>query len=240
MTIRHLLTHSSGIINYYNILEKLNINELHLTNDHCYKLLCNETNLLFNPGEKFDYSNSNYVLLAMIIEKISKVTFSEFLDTNIFKPLNMNNSLVFDEAQPIVSNRAYGYDFKNHRYSCDYTGAFTTGDGCIFSSISDMSLFINGLYNNKLISKKSLNEAFTSFKSNDNEDLGYGFGWETHRSTDNLKRLHHSGLDAGFRSLITTFPQYELTVILLSNNSQFSFQDRLEITDEFIKAVISK
>ncbi len=233
ITLRHLLNHTSGIINYYEILDRLSMKEFYVTNKDCYDLLKKERELLFEPGERFDYSNSNYVLLAMLVEKISKQSFDEFLKENIFKPLEMESSLVFDESQHIVKNRAYGYTINEDKFCCNYVGALTTGDGCIFSSIKDLVNFEQALYTEKIISKESLNEAFTSGKLNDGTEAGYGFGWETHRSTPTLKRLHHSGSDNGFRSLFTTFPEHRLTVILLSNFDNFSWEERLKIIDAF-------
>lgn len=238
VTIRHLLNHTSGIINYYRILDRINMSELHLTNNECYNLLINEKNLLFAPGDEFDYSNSNYVLLAMLIEKVTGKTLNDFLKENIFKPLEMNNSMVFNEKQPIVKNRAYGYGIKDNYFYCDYTGAFTTGDGCIYSSMDDLIKFEKALYSDEIIKKESLKEAFISSVLNNGEDSGYGFGWETHRSIPNLKRLHHSGADNGFRSLFTTFPEHRLTVIILSNFNEFTWDDRLNITNYFIEKYI--
>lgn len=234
VTIRHLLNHTSGIVNYYRILDKRGINELHLTNKECYELLVKENSLLFSPGEEFDYSNSNYVLLAMLIEQVSGKELNDFLKGYIFEPLGMNDTLVFDEKQPIVKNRAYGYANNEGDFRCNYTGPLTTGDGCIFSSINDMIAFEKALYSDKIVSKDSLKVAFTSGALNNGEDVGYGYGIETHRSTPSLKRLHHSGTDNGFRALFTTFPQLKLTVILLSNSEDFSWDDRLSITDIFV------
>lgn len=238
VTIQHLLNHTSGIINYYEILNRLNIQDINFTNNKCYDLLMKESNLLFKPGDKFDYSNSNYVLLALLIERVTSQAFDKFIYENIFKTLGMNNSLVFDERQPIVKNRAFGYGKKEGLFYCNYIGALTTGDGCVFSTIEDMIKFEKALYSDIIVSKQVLEEVLKSAKLNNGEDAGYAFGWETHRSTKTLKRLHHSGADNGCRSLITTFPDHRLTVILLSNYDGFTWEDRLNITDEFVKIII--
>lgn len=216
----------------------INRQDINFTNKEFYGFLVKESKLLFRPGDRFDYSNSNYVLLALLIEKLTSQSLNKFIYENIFKPLGMNNSLIFDERQPIVKNRAFGYSGKESSFYCNYIGSLTTGDGCVFSTIEDMIKFEKTLYSDIIVSKQALKEGFTSAKLNNGENAGYAFGWETHRSTKKLKRLHHSGSDNGCRSLMTIFPDHGLTVILLSNYDNFTWEDRLNITDEFVKEII--
>lgn len=238
VTIRHLLNHSSGIVNYYRLLESAGISDIGFTNEACLDLLVRYPDLQFSPGTKFDYSNSNYVLLGMIVERIMAVPLSRFMQEEIFQPLGMKNTLVFDGGKPIVPNRAYGYGLTDSRFFCDYQRALTTGDGTVCSSIADMCIWEKSLYRGDIISKSSLELTFTPGRTTQGQSLNYGFGWEAHRSTPSLRRLHHSGSDAGFRNLITTYPDHHLTIIILSNFAGFRWEDRLAITDCLTEALL--
>lgn len=230
VTIRHLLGHTSGIINYYRILDRFGMTDLHFTNRKCFELLIKEKELLFSPGKKWDYSNSNFVLLTMIIEMVSKQTLNDFLSENIFKPLGMENAIVFNENQPIIKNRAYGYGTNEDKFYCDYIGSLTTGDGCIFASVEDLAAFEKALYSEKIVSKKSIEEAFTP-----GIDSEFGLGWETWKSTPDLKQIHHSGEDHGIKCFFITFPDHKLTIILLANFNEFTGKDMGYIADRFVE-----
>jgi CubicO group peptidase (beta-lactamase class C family) len=241
VTIRNMLNNASGIENYYRIIEKINKPSLGITNSDVLGLLMDENRLLFSPGEKFDYSNSNWVLLAIIIERVSGLSYEKFLNRYIFDPLGMKNSYVFDEKQPVIPNRAYGYKNKDGILYCDYYDAMTTGDGGILTTVDDLFLWDQSLYTDKLISRESMELAFTPGKSNKGTSLGedYGFGWSIGTYKD-AKKLWHSGLDAGFRSLITRFPEKKISVILLSNTSEFIFGERLKITNKLYDLINNK
>ncbi|MTI67296.1 MAG: beta-lactamase family protein [Firmicutes bacterium] len=224
VSIENLLSHTSGIINYYKILIKLNKTAFNITNNNVYELLKSE-NLLFNPGSHFDYSNSNYVLLAIIIEKVTGLSYKNFIEENIFKKIGMENSYVFDETKPVIKNRAYGYKKVNNKYYCDYQEALTVGDGGIFSTLNDLYIWDQILYTDRLVSKENLDLAFST-KYDLEED--YGFGWSLDESN---KKIWHTGLDAGFRSMITRYLKEKLTVIILSNSSVCTYKERKRITD---------
>lgn len=241
VTIRCMLNNTSGIENYYRILERVNRKSLAITNEDVLNLLFNENSLLFSPGEKFDYSNSNYVLLAVVIERVTGLSYDEFMNKNIFSVLGMKNSFVFDEKQPIISGRAYGYRVKNDIICCDYYDALTTGDGGVFSTTDDLYLWDQALYTDKLVGRGSIELAFTPGKSNKGRrfEEDYGFGWAIGAYNGTI-RLWHSGLDAGFRSLITRFPEDRITIVLLSNNSEFLWGERLEITNRLYEMLSRK
>lgn len=226
VTIRHLLNNSSGIENYYRILDRLGKSAINITNYDVYNLLAKQ-NLLFKPGSKFDYSNSNYVLLAMIIEKISGLSYWQYMHEKIFKRLEMTDTIVFNEKQLVVNNRAYGYRVEDRNVYCYYADALTVGDGGIFSTIEDLFKWDQALYTDKLVSRRSMELAFTNGVENSEEH--YGFGW----SIDEINRkVWHSGLDAGFRSLIARYIDAEFTVIILSNSTECSWEERSTIVGE--------
>lgn len=229
VTIRHLLNNCSGIENYYSIIDRLGISAVNIDNKKVYEILLKEEGLLFKPGSKFDYSNSNWVLLAMIIERVSGVSYDKFMQENIFNVIGMKNSIVFTEKQPIVKNRAYGYGIKNEYIYCDYVEALTVGDGGILTTIGDLYKWDQALYTNRLVSKESVTLSFTNGSTEGEEK--YGFGWSIGEDELGNIKVWHTGFDAGFRSVITRYVDDKFTVVILSNSSQCSWEERKKITE---------
>jgi len=211
ITIKNLLTHTSGIPNHtefedfnkerrvyeYSILETI----------ETFK----SKSLRFNPGEKFDYSNSNYILLGYIIEQISKLSYSEFIEQNIFKPLNMTNS-GFENPEKIIKNLAQGYCKKeNEIEKAKYRNMSNAhASGALYSTVEDLYKWDRALYSEALISNESKEKMFTEFKSN------YGFGWGIVDVFDH-KMIAHSGEIDGFTSNISRFINDDISIIILSN-----------------------
>ena len=210
VTIKHLMTHTSGIPDHYN----LGAYKVGLNNQDVLKLLLKQEKLDFSPGEKYQYSNGGYVLLALIIEKVAGMSFPNFMDTTIFKPLGMNNTLVFDESSPEIINRAVGHNMAGE---LDDYEIFTSGAGGIFSNIGDLHLWDKALYTEKLISKTSLNEAFTPTTLNSGALSNYGYGWGISENEDK-KTVQHSGSLSGYRTYIRRNLNDNSGYILLTNN----------------------
>jgi CubicO group peptidase (beta-lactamase class C family) len=216
VTIRHLLTHTSGIKNYSSLPdwdEKLSIQPF--TQTEVVKLF-RDLPLDFTPGEKHKYSNSGYFLLGLIIEKTSGKKYTEFVQENIFVPLGMKNTGI-EDPQVILQNRAAGYDwslgsFANSRYMNMETALSA---GSIYSTTEDLLLWDQALYTKKLVSQKSHDEIFTPFLSE------YAYGWRTPKRF-NRQTLEHSGSINGFSSFILRVPSERLTIIILSNSDKTS------------------
>ncbi len=210
ITIKNLLTHTSGIQNYTD-LPDFTKNAILPTSSAQMIALLRDKPLLFNPGEKYVYSNSGYFLLGTIIEKASGKTYAGFLQENIFSPLGMK-STGYDTPQPIIKNRAAGYQSENGEIVnapyMDMTVPFAAG--AMYSTTGDLLLWDQALYIEKLISKKSLAEIFTPFKSN------YGYGWNISKKFDRTVISHGGGI-YGFVTQISRFPDDRVTVIVLSN-----------------------
>ncbi len=211
VTIRQMMEHTSGVANHYD----LGIYKPGLTNEDVLQALIKQENLNFTPGEKYSYSNGAYVLLSMIVEKISGQPFSTFMKKNIFAPLEMENTCVFDKNTPAMKNRAIGY---TPAWTKEDYEIYTTGAGGMYSTVEDLFKWDQALYTDKLISKKTLEEAFTSAKLNDGSETGYGFGWGIGENEDGGKIVRHSGGLNGFRTFIERDLQHKRTIILLTNN----------------------
>lgn len=216
ITIRHLLTHTSGIPNFSSLPdwdEKLSIQS--------YKKLefvkvFRDLPLLFTPGENFKYSNSAYYLLGLIIEKTAGKSYQDFLKENIFVPLGMKDTQL-DNPYRLTQNLAKGYywylnSFVNAPY---HNPSSSYSNGGLLSTTGDLLLWDQALYTEKLVSRKSLDEIFTPNKRD------YGYGWIIEKKF-NRKSFGHSGSFNGFSSFIQRFPDEKLTVIILSNSDEAS------------------
>ena len=210
VTIRHLLTHTSGIPDYFG----LNIYKTDLKNRDVFEALIKLESLDFMPGSMYEYSNSGYVLLAMITEKVSGIPFHEFMKENIFYPLGMTNTMVYDESKPIIKNRVIGY---NGDGSPNDYRILTSGAGGMFSNLDDLFLWDQALYANDLVSYTARYEAFSPMILNNGDKSNYGFGWLI-LDNEMGRIVRHSGSLFGFRTHITRDLTGKDAYIILSNN----------------------
>jgi len=210
VTIRNLLNHTSGISDYVG----LGLERPGLTNSDVLKALVALDSLEFAPGQKFQYSNSNYVLLAMIIEKVSGEPYHAFLKTHIFEPLGMNGTFVRDSLHPPVPGSARAYN----RFGDDEDyDLLTYGEGATYSSVHDMFKWDQALYTEKLVKQSTLSDAFKGATLNDGTISGYGFGWALARY-DTETIMAHAGRYGGFNTYIKRFPEERSAIIFLTNH----------------------
>ncbi len=207
ITIRHMMTHTSGIPDHY----RLNAYKAGLNNDDVYDILVKQKKLDFEPGSQYSYSNGGYVLLSMIVAKVSGQPFHEFMKTNIFTPLGMDNTLVYDRSEPEVTNRAIGY---NANGKLDDYEIFTTGAGGLYSNIDDLFKWDQALNNDQLVSAETLNEAYQSTLLSSGDTSYYGFGWGMDQEK---KWVGHSGGLSGFRTYIRRYLDTGDAFVLLTN-----------------------
>ncbi len=236
VTIQHLLNHVSGLPDYMNMMRKNWKPEL--ASDDPNKLVSGNSDLIdmfvrtnpeiyFSPGEKWEYSNTGYVLLASIVSRASGMSFAEFLKQHIFDPAQMNNTSVYkyipgkDSKMPL---RVYGFSTEVNgidRVSMDYhflNGV--SGDGGIYSTLEDLLKWDRILCSEKLVSKSTLEEAYTPTILNNGDTVNYGFGWRVGKSPASGKRaVWHSGGWVGFSSYIYRETEENNCIILLTNNS---------------------
>lgn len=206
ITLRNLLNNTSGMPLYQPFATKDN-----LTNAEILKIIEEREALDANIGERYVYNNAGYVMLGLIIEKVSKMSLAEFLKENIFKPLKMKNTLVGDTPNIDLKNRALGYSVIGELE--DYTVSHT-GSTSMFSNVDDLFLWDQALYSEKLVSKKTIEEAFTPVVLNNGSLSNYGFGWFL---TPEKKSVNHSGSDFGYRNFIMRDLDKKNTYIWLTN-----------------------
>jgi D-alanyl-D-alanine carboxypeptidase len=226
ITVRHLLSHTSGIQNHVAVPDWLNVFKTSITSkttparDELLKMFF-KLPLEFQPGETWSYDNTGYYLLGIIIEKTSGKSYWEFLAERIFHPLGMTATRS-TEPQPIVPNRASGYEWVNdHFENRPILAPFIAfSAGSILSTVKDMAKWDAALYSEKLLKESSLHQVWAVTKTNDGADapFDYGFGWFiSHYHGHRL--VQHTGGTPGFSSLIYRFLDDKLTIILLTNHS---------------------
>lgn len=212
ITLRHLLTHTSGLIDYEDVMDPADTRQVH--DADVLTLLQSQDRTYFAPGTGYRYSNSGYALLALIVERASNQRYARFLHDRIFQPLGMRDTVAHEAGVSEVAHRAYGYSFENGAWTRtdQSTTSAVLGDGGIYSSIDDLAKWDAALYDGRLLSAQSLRQAFTPATPTDDPQVEYGFGW---RITGDS--LWHSGESIGFRNVIVRWPQRRLTVVMLTN-----------------------
>jgi D-alanyl-D-alanine carboxypeptidase len=211
VTIRHLLTHTSGVHSYTSIPQMMTRTvRLPATLDEVIATF-KDKELDFQPGEKFTYSNSGYILLGKIIERVSRSDYESFLKQNIFQPLEMNDT-GYDRNGAILPKRAAGYSrtlilLSNAPY---IDMSWPHAAGSLYSTIDDLAKWDQALNAGKLISPDSYRAMFTPDKEN------YAYGWMV-RELDSHKEISHGGGIHGFMTSIGRYPDDKILVVVLSN-----------------------
>ncbi len=210
VAIRHLLTHTSGMPDYV----RMGLEHPGLTNDSVMLALERADSMDFPAGSRFQYSNSGYIVLAKILEKVSGKRYRDFLKERIFDPLGMSSTLVCDESRPGIPGHATGYG----RFGdLDDYNLFTYGEGGIYSSVEDLFKWDQALYTEKLVRSSTLEEAFAKPALNDGSASSYGFGWAI-GEYDGQKTTSHAGRYGGFDTYIKRFTKDRNAVIFLTNH----------------------
>lgn len=236
MTIRHVLSHMSGLIDYEDVIPAAMTAQLH--DADVLKILETQNETYFSPGKGYRYSNSGYALLALIVGKASGKDFASFLKERIFSPLGMHDTIAYEQGLSTVNNRAYGYSEERGtwtRTDQSQTSA-VLGDGGIYSSIDDLAKWDAALYDDRLLSAQSRDLAFTAATETDDPKVNYAMGWRVTDEKIGGRTLWHSGETIGFRNVIIRYPEQHFTVVLLTNrNDPEPYQTAREIAQLFLK-----
>lgn len=234
VTVRNLLNHTSGIPDYPQLLiasGQVNANwqrgwetpPARPGFKDVLSLVTAQKGLDFTPGEKWAYSNSNYVILAGIVERVSGKPFPQFLKENIFQPLGMNDTFVQDGTGRTAKGRASRYDRAATGYKAIAATPFDHiyGDGNVHSTVRDLIKWDEALDTGRLVKPSTFREALTPGRLNDGTATDYGFGWVL----DNyfgLRMAYHQGGGTGFNTFIMRIPDQRFTVAVLSNFARFN------------------
>lgn len=235
ITVRHLLTHTSGIPSYEDQFEKKwDRKKIAFNKDVIAMLQQEKDSLLFKPGSKWQYSNTGYALLASIIEKVSGMSYNDFMATTIFQPLAMTHTFIYNTRRStgkLPANYALGYVYSDSlkryilpdslaRFDMVYYLDGIVGDGCVNSTTGDLLKWDRALYANKLVSKSSLDEMLSPLvQMSPRDSTGfYGFGVMVQPSSPRGKVISHTGGWPGYATLLVRRTGIDETIIVLSNN----------------------
>jgi CubicO group peptidase (beta-lactamase class C family) len=247
ITIRNLLNHTSGIPDYAQIMDLQEKNggpkwspDHQIQDEEVLALLKAQPAGLFAPGTRWEYSNSGYVVLGLIVAKASGMPYGEFLQRRIFTPLKMNHTLVYEKGKNVIRRRAYGHSKENNKLvETDQSATSATfGDGGIYSNVADLAKWDEGLKKHTLLSEKETQPALTPVKLADGSEphwprdphdtnpgeppaVLYGFGWFLDPYQGHARNYHDGGT-RGFRTTIQRFVDDHFTIVILSNRTDLN------------------
>ena len=217
ITIRHLLTHTSGLPDYYDTIDTSGGMP---TNADMPAELAAMDDPVFAPGEQYEYSNPAYEMLPLIVERVSGQTFSQFMADHVFEPAGMDDALIYDHSEPKIANRVWGYEPTDDGFGLyDYDELnYLTGSGGMYATLEDFYAWDQALNADTVVSADTLRKAFTRHVLNNGDEIDYGFGWRLDQYRDH-RRIAHGGSWVGFRTNIARYPDDKLTVVVLTNRT---------------------
>jgi CubicO group peptidase (beta-lactamase class C family) len=249
VTIRHLLTHTGGLPDYEQLMERAQKEktiwtpERQIRDDEVLALLEKETRGLFTPGTSWAYSNSGYVLLGLVAARAAGRPFGDVLRERIFAPLGMTRTFAYEKGGNEVPDRAYGHtkEPRGFRETDQSSTSATLGDGGVYSCLEDLAKWDESLRTNALLSKAEMTPTLTPVRLADGSEphwpkgepggdnlfpghaVAYGFGWFLD-PWQGRKRAWHHGETMGFRSIVERFPDEGMTVIVLANRDDLDLK----------------
>jgi CubicO group peptidase (beta-lactamase class C family) len=254
ITVRNLLNHTSGLQDYEDLMAKADPNPppesipqigiSQIKDAGVLELLKQQKTTKFVPGTKWAYSNSGYVVLGIIVGKVSGMPFGEFLRQRIFAPLKMNHTIAYEKGKNEVADRAYGHTKTGSvwRETDQSPTSATLGDGGVYSSLDDLAQWDSALRGHTLLSEAEMQPALTpvkladgSVEEPDGTSAEYGFGWFLNPYRGHA-RMWHYGETMGFRTAIQRFVDEKLTIIVLGNRADLEAGNlALKIADVYLR-----
>jgi CubicO group peptidase (beta-lactamase class C family) len=233
VTIRHLLTHTSGLPDYYDTIDTSGGMP---TNADLPAELASTGGPLFAPGEQYEYSNPAYEMLPLIVERVSGQPFAQFMTEKVFLPAGMDDSLIYDHTEPEIANRVWGYEPSTDGFKLnDYDELnHITGSGGMYATLEDFHAWDSYLNQVTIVSEQTLHQGWTRYVLNNGDEIDYGFGWRLDQRRGH-RRIAHGGSWVGFRTSIARYPDESLTIVVLTNRTDGnpgSYVDR--ITDIYL------
>jgi CubicO group peptidase (beta-lactamase class C family) len=222
VTVRHLLNHTSGIRDHWTLWQMSGgrMDDV-IRQEDLLRLLHRQQELNFKPGKQYMYSNSGYLLLSEIVSSVSGEKFGDWMQKNVFKPLNMNSTQIYDDHERIVKNRAYSYHYSNAGIAKSVLSYANSGATSLFSTVEDLALWLNNFKTGKIGGIKTIEELQVQGMLNNGETIRYALGIGVDEE-NGLRKLSHGGADAGYRSYLSYYPEIDSGIILLSNIATFS------------------
>ncbi|WP_334064548.1 serine hydrolase domain-containing protein [Alteromonas genovensis] len=236
ITLRHLASHTSGIRDQWNLLRMAGwrLDDV-ITTEHVLKMVAKQKELNFKPGEEFLYSNTGFTLLAEVVARVSGKSFAKFTDERLFTPLNMSNSLFYDDHQKIVSNRAYSYEPIDSGYKKSVLNYANVGATSLFTTAEDLLKWSENFTEPTVGSPSIIKQMNTLATLNNGDTFGGAYG-QFISHYNGIKYIQHSGGDAGFRSYLARFPEQNLAIAILNNGADARpWELALQIAERFLE-----
>jgi CubicO group peptidase (beta-lactamase class C family) len=233
--IHHLLNHTSGIWDYEDFVPDSALANP-VMDQGVLAIIQNTDQTYFPAGEQFRYSNTAYALLALMVEKYSGQDFPEFLEENIFKPLDMNATVAHIKNQNTVTERAYGYSKENDQWirKDQSSTSAVLGDGGIYSNVLDLFKWDQALYNGPILPKSTIEKTFTNGKLNDGSLIDYGLAWHI-KAYQREKVVYHTGSSTSFRNIFYRIPSKQLSIIILTNRNDPEEERMIDIAEKVLR-----
>lgn len=236
ITLRHLLSHTSGYREFLNLvaLDGRNLNEGdYIRPDEIIEIVQRQPALQNDPGAEWNYNNTGFCLLAKVVEKVTDESFPDWMQKNVFKPLGMNHTVIRAHPRQIIADRSQGYVFDDEgKYEEGRDLASSMGAGGIYSTVGDLVKWLDNYRTGKLGGKDIFKQMTTRYILTDGDTTGYGMGLfiEKHYG---LRRVQHGGADIAHRSMLMYYPEIEAGVITQSNNAAFPGDMANKIAETF-------
>lgn len=222
VTIRHLMTHTSGIPDYYEeaFYDDFDAAAPMPQNSDVVDILSLYPEADFPPGDQYVYNNAAYEVLTTVVERASGISFAQFLKQRVFTPAGMATATTFNTATPDIPGRVFGYDPTAEGYELNDYDPFNDmlGAGSVYATLGDFHAWEQSLLANTVVSAGALKNAYSPARLNNGQYTGYGFGWRTGALRGHAVAAH-TGSWVGFRTAITRFVDAGLTIVVLTNRS---------------------
>jgi CubicO group peptidase (beta-lactamase class C family) len=219
ITIKNLIYQSSGLWEFWSILNKYSgfRNRDYFKITDVLNLLQHQQELIFNPGTKYAYTNTNYSLLAEIVKRITGVSFGEWTKENIFNPLEMENTYFQEDCKIPISNKATAYLKREKKYILARpSNVEIPGSAHAFTTLNDMAKWIDNLRTGKLGGKNVLKIMLTRGKLNNGKEISYAAGLIV-SDYKGIEMIEHSGQTGGYKTMLVYCPEKELGIVILAN-----------------------
>lgn len=228
ITIGHLLNHSSGLRDDIHLAEFYGVNPNGvLTQELALQILKRQQTLNFKPGEKFSYSNSNYVLLAEIIKTVSGMPFEAFADSAIFGPLQMSNSRFVSHSQELIPGRVTSYERHKEGFKNASQTVYTLGDGGMFSNVVDMAKWVNNFFHPRVGDSHTIALLTRPGRLSNGKPLKYAMGINVDAYEGHKRFIHNGGL-AGYRTILAVYPDQQLGLIIFGNGADSELYSKID------------
>lgn len=217
LTVKMLLDQRSGLPDYLHFAGNYWKNTPVRSNEDLYQLFIKvKPRLEFRPGSRFKYSNSNYALLARVLEEVTAMSYPRFMKEFIFEPLGMTQTFVYEPGSPKPEKTAISYKY-NWRREPDMFADGIYGDKNIYSTVRDMYRWDQSFYHHTLLNEKTLAMAYTGYSPEMPGVRNYGLGWRMMDFPDGYKIIYHNGWWHGNNTVFYRFVQDNFTIIVLGN-----------------------